>query len=104
MTWARRLAGAQRPAPSAGSARPDPRPGRFGGRLVRLLPALALLLGALSPFAATTAEARTVVDLVHNHDRTIGVSGANGYSNAHALTAGSRSEGYVSSSTASRRS
>ena len=56
MTCARRPAGARTPAPStsAGPRRPDARTGR--ARLA-LLPALALLLGALSLFAAGTAEA-----------------------------------------------
>ncbi len=61
MTCARRLAGAHRPAPSAESPRkPDARPGRRRARLFRLLPALALLLGALSPFAAAPAQAQDV--------------------------------------------
>ena len=61
MTCARRQAGAQRPAPSAGSPRrPDPRTGRPRARLSRLLPVLALLLGALSPFAAAPAAAQDV--------------------------------------------
>ena len=57
MTCARREAGALRPAPSApaASSRPDPRPGRTRARLSRLLPALAVLLGAV--FALTTAPA-----------------------------------------------
>ena len=60
MTCVRRLAGAQRPAPSApaDSARPDPRPGRRRVRLSLLLPALALLLGALSLFDSSPAQAQ----------------------------------------------
>ena len=56
MTCARRLAGARTPAPStsAGPRRPD---ARIGRARLSLLPALALLLGALSLFAAGTAEA-----------------------------------------------
>ena len=61
MTCARREAGAHRPAPSAGTSRPDPRPGRRRARLSLRLPALALLLGALSPFAAAPAEAQTTI-------------------------------------------
>ena len=44
-----------------GSARPDPRPGRRRARLSPLLPALALLLAALSPFAAPPAQAQIPV-------------------------------------------
>ena len=59
MTCARRQAGARRPAPStsAGSRRPDAPPGRARARRLSLLPALALLLGALSLFAAAPAGA-----------------------------------------------
>ena len=62
MTCARRPAGARTPAPStpAGSpSRPEPRFGRTRARLF-LLPALALLLGALSLFAAAPVEAQSV--------------------------------------------
>ena len=60
MTCARRPAGARKPAPSAGSpSRPDPRPGRRRARLPSLLlPALALLLGALVLFPAAPAQAQ----------------------------------------------
>ena len=61
MTWAQRPAGGRNPAPptSAGSPRkPDARTGRARARRVPLLPVLALLLGALSLFAAATAEAQ----------------------------------------------
>ena len=59
MTCARRLAGARKPAPSTGSpSRPDPRPGRRRARLPALLPALALLLGALSLLPAAPAQAQ----------------------------------------------
>ena len=59
MTCARRLAGAHRPAPSAGCPRKsDLRPGRRRARLSLLLPALALLLGALGLFAAAPAQAQ----------------------------------------------
>ncbi len=63
MTCARRLAGAQPPVPStpSGSSRPDPRPGCRRVRLSLLLPVLALLLGALSPFAAAPASADVLV-------------------------------------------
>ena len=54
-----RPAGVHGPAPSAESPRkPDPRPGRSRARLSRFLPALALLLGALSLFAPAPAEAQ----------------------------------------------
>ena len=62
MTCARRLAGARKPAPSTGSpSRPDPRPRRRRTRLPALLPALALLLGALSLLPAAQAQAQTVI-------------------------------------------
>ena len=60
MTCARRPAGARTPASptSAGSpSRPDPRTGRPRARRFRLLPVLALLLGALGLFAPAPAEA-----------------------------------------------
>ena len=58
MSYARRLAGARSPAsPTTGSPRPDARTER--SRLSPLLPALALLLGGLSPFAAAPAQAQT---------------------------------------------
>ena len=72
MTCARRGAGAHRLAASAssrspssrrtppeGRSRPDPLGGRT--RLSRLLPVLALLLGALGLFAAAPAQAQTTV-------------------------------------------
>ena len=58
--FARRLAGAQSPAPSAASSPPDPRPGRRRARFALLLPALALLLGALSLLGAAPAQAQTI--------------------------------------------
>ena len=62
MTCARRLTGARKPAPSAGSPhKPDPRPRRRRARFSRFLPALALLLGALSLFPAAPAQAQTTV-------------------------------------------
>ena len=71
MTCARRPAGAHRPAPSTpaepvssssrGSSRTEPRPGRRRARLFHCLPALALLLGALGPFAAAPAAADVLV-------------------------------------------
>ncbi len=63
MTCARRPAGARSPAPSTSAGAPrkaDARSGRSRARLSRLLPALALLLGALSPFAAAPAQAQDV--------------------------------------------
>ena len=62
MTCARRLAGARMPAPStpAGSSRPDACVGRRRARF-SLLPALALLLGALSLFAPAQAQAKVTI-------------------------------------------
>ena len=55
----RRLAGAYRPTPSAGSPRrPEPRTGRSRVRLFRLLPALALLVGAISLLNAVPVQAQ----------------------------------------------
>ncbi len=66
MTCARRLAGAPRPASSAPAVSPrrsEPRSGRIRARVSLLLSvlALALLAGALSPFAATPGEAAVLV-------------------------------------------
>ena len=74
MRRARRLAGPPQPRPSTPTrsaapgqtpprdrARPDRRPGRSRTRLSGLLPALALLLGALSLLAAAPAQAQTTV-------------------------------------------
>ena len=87
----RRPAGALRPAPSIpaepapsssrGSAQPDPRPGRRRACLSLLLPALALLLGALSLFAAAPTQAQLTVDPdpaspVWSATLTLGFSGA----------------------------
>lgn len=52
---------AQRPTPSAGASRPNPRPGHGGARLFRLLPALSLLLAVSPPLAAPPAQAQTAV-------------------------------------------
>ena len=61
MTCARRLAGARKPAPAAGSpSRPDLRPGRRRARFSLLLPALTLLLCGLHLLAAAPAAAQTV--------------------------------------------
>ncbi len=73
MTCARRQAGARKPAPptSASSPRtPDARTGRARARrFARLLPALALLLGALSLVAPELAQAQETVG-VSNHAKT----------------------------------
>ena len=45
-------------APPRGHSRPDPSPGRRRARLFRLLPALALLLGALSLLPTSPAQAQ----------------------------------------------
>ena len=95
MTCARREAGAQRPAPSAGSPhKPDPRPGRRRARLSRLLPALALLFGALGLFAAAPASADV---LVGNFGVSPGgaASSTKGNANAQGFTTGSAAAGYV---------
>ena len=95
MTCARREAGAQRPAPSAGSPhKPDPRPGRRRARLFRLLPALALLFGALGLFAAAPASADV---LVGNFGVSPGgaASSTKGNANAQGFTTGSAAAGYV---------
>ena len=65
MTCARRPAGARTPAPStsAGSRRPDARTGRARARRLSLLPAFALLLGALSLFGAAPAQAANLTGL-----------------------------------------
>ena len=76
-----RLAGAQRPAPSRasgqtpprGRARPDPLPGRACTRLLRFLPALALLLGAFSFFPAAPAHAQ---DAIWSATLAVDVAGA----------------------------
>ena len=72
MSCARRLAGARKPAPSAGSpSRPDPRPGRRRARLSRLLPALSL--GALALFSTAPPAAAQPVDPIRvsiSADRT----------------------------------
>ena len=65
MKCARRLAGGRRSALSASAdspRRPEPRPGRSRARF-SFLPALALLLGALSLFHAAPAAAQTTVTL-----------------------------------------
>ena len=69
MTCARRLAGAPQPASSALAAsphKPDPRTGRSRARFSLLLPALALLLGALwlsAPAQAQQSSDNTLSDL-----------------------------------------
>ena len=81
-------------------SRPDPRPGRRRALSpFRCLPALALLLGALSPFAAAPAAAdvlvsntgQTLSNLVsHVYDPTDGVT-----PRAQAFTTGSYAAGYI---------
>jgi len=91
-------AGARRPAPAAEPPRtPDPRPGR---RRVRFsfLPALALLLSALSPFAAASVSAAV---LISNIDQTRApgtgsISGIQAY--ASGFNTGSHAAGYSLSS------
>ena len=103
MTCARREAGAQRPAPSTGSSRKsDPRPGHRRARLFCLLPALALLLGAFSPFAAAPAAADVLVSnlgqATHGPLRfreDIPGIGFRSASYAQGFTTGSFSDGYL---------
>ncbi len=95
MTCARRPAGARKPAsPSESPRRPDPRPGRRCARLSLLLPALALLLGALSPFAAAPAAADV---LVSNIGQTAGLDSNWRFTIARAqgFTTGSNADGYT---------
>ncbi len=97
MTCARREAGARKPAHSAGSpSRPDPRPGRSRARFSLFLPALALLLGALSPFAAAPAAADV---LVSNLGQTRGTTfSTDGFITAQGFRTGSAGAGYTLSS------
>ncbi len=94
MTCARRLAGAHRPAPSvpAASSRPERRSGRSRARLFRLLPVLALLLGALSPFAAAPAAADV---LVSNIGQAAITAKSLSVINSQAFTTGSHADGYT---------
>ena len=99
MTCARRPAGARTPASptSAGPRRPDARTGRARARrLSLLLPVLALLLGALGPFAPAPAEAQTVT-LVTNFEQTklTGTRFTGDNSLAQGFTTGSNSAGYT---------
>ncbi len=95
MTCARRPAGARKPAPSAGSPRkPEPRTGRRRARLSRLLPALALLPGALALFAAAPAAAGT---LVSNFGQQFNGANIPFVRSVHAqgFTTGSAAAGYI---------
>ncbi len=97
MTCARREAGAHRPAPSAESPRkPDARPGRRRARLFRLLPALALLLGALSPFAAAPAAADVLVSNFGQTKANFGFATSGG-AHSQPFTTGSAGEYTLSS-------
>ena len=90
---ARRLAGARRPALSAGSpSRPDPRSGRRRARL-SLLPVLTLLLGALLLFTLAPASA---AELVSNTDQTTGLAalGLSGRAISQGFTTGNAAHGY----------
>ena len=96
MTCARRLAGARKPAHSAGSpSRPDPRSGRRGARLFALLPALALLASALSPFAAAPASADVLVSNINQHQTRSSVNSAPENAYSQGFTTGDNSSGYV---------
>ena len=92
---ARREAGAHRPAPStpAASSRPESRPGRFRTRLSFLLPAFALLLGALGLFDAAPAAADVLVSNIGQTADT-GVPTDN-HTQAQAFGTGSNAGGYT---------
>ena len=94
MTCARRTAGAHNPASStaAASARPDPRSGR---RRARLLPALALLLGALFPFAAAPAAAAVLVSNIGKAEGNKGNIGPGWFEHAQPFTTGTSAGGYT---------
>ncbi len=90
-----RPAGAREPAlsTSAGSRRPDACTGRARARRFRLLPVLALLLAAFSPFAAAPAAAAV---LVSNVGQTAGGNNGSFFSShAQAFTTGSNTGGYT---------
>ena len=97
MTCAWRPAGAQRPAPSAGSprgrSRPDRRSARstLSARLSGFLPALALLFGALGSFTAAPASADVLVSNIGKNQGSITLAGK-----AYALgfTTGTHAAGY----------
>ena len=99
MTCVRRLAGARKPASSTGSSsRPEPRPGRARARFTLLLPALALLLGALGLFAAVPAQAQTTVLVSNIGQGTSGVVGTATAAWSQQFTTGSNVGGYTLSS------
>ena len=96
MTCAGRLAGARKPAlsTSAGPRPPDARTGRAPARRLSLLPVLALLLGALSPFASAPASADVPVGNIH-HPAGIFLNLGDGGNYAQGFTTGSAAEAYV---------
>ena len=86
------MAGARKPASSTGSPRkPEPHAGR---RLFRLLPALALLLGALSPFAAAPATDEVLVSNIEQTSNPVYIDFA-GATHAQGFTTGSSAGGYI---------
>ena len=107
MKCVRRGDGAHRPAasipsrsPSSGRtppgdrSRPDPRGGR--ARLSLVLPALALLLGALGLFVAAPAKAQLAGgDLISNTGQSVSVQEAVFRDAAQSFTTGSDPEGYT---------
>ena len=99
MTCARREAGAHRAAPSTSADSPrkaDPRTGRSRARLSLLLPVLALLAGALSPFAAAPAAAAVLVSNVGQTSQTDTPSiNALGDAFAQHFTTGANAAGYT---------
>ena len=98
MMCARRPAGARKPALSAESPRrPDPRRGlRRALAPFRCLPALALLLGVLSPFAAAPAAAAVLVSNVgQTQSAQFYVLASAGARNAQGFTTGGHAAGYT---------
>ena len=97
MMCARRLA-RRKSAPStlAGCPRPDLRPGHSRARL-SIFPAIALLLGALSLFAAAPVEAQTPITLVSSIGQTKAANplDTSTDSTAQGFTTGNGHHGYV---------
>ena len=101
MMCARSLTGASQlasSAPAGSPSRPEPRSGRSHARLSRLLPVLALLLGAFGLFAAAPAQAQSTT-FVSNVGQTAGSpDGTTSNSFGQGFTTGSNATGYRLSS------
>ena len=80
-------------SPTGSPRQPDPRPGRRRARFSSSLPALALLLGALSPFAATPAAADSLVENIGESHNARG--GLLNNRRAQQFTTGSNAFGYT---------